>query len=117
MHIHREDPKTAKCLTPETITTEFARTLPSEHIESMLRTLARRPAGREAILNSPTVVRAITQSSREAKRTVGSQRGKQLAELSSKISQAKGCATKANKKLSRVEAHNKGLRTMLATVV
>ena len=86
-------------------------------INTIIRTLSRRPAGRDAILNLPLVKRAITQSTRQVKKTYRWSRGEELAKLAAKASQAKGCTTKARNKLSRAEARNKGLRTMLAKVV
>ena len=98
------------------VATHFMRTLPPKDMDSMLRTLARRPAGRSAILNSPTVVRALTHSKRQNDRTWRLRRGEELAQLAAKTAQAKGCATKSSIKLRRVEARSKGLQTMLAKV-
>ena len=95
---------------------EFAQTIAEHNIEPVICTLARRPAGRQAILDSPAVVRAITSNRREVKQTYRLQRGKEMDELVRKTSQAKGRVTKVSKKLCRVEARNKGLRTMLAKV-
>lgn len=95
---------------------EFAQTIAEHDIEPVICTLARRPAGRQAILDSPAVVRAITSNRREVKQTYRLQRGKEMDELVRKTSQAKGRVTKVSKKLCRVEARNKGLRTMLAKV-
>ena len=69
------------------------------------------------ILNSPLVKRAMTHSKSEVKHTYRLQRGAKLAKLAAKASQAKGCVTKVRSKLSRAEARNKGLRTMLAKVL
>ena len=88
-----------------------------DDIGTMIRTLSRRPAGRDAILNSPLVVRAITRSCCQIKKTYKLRRGEELAKLAAKASQAKGSATKAKNKLRRAEARKKGLRTMLAQVV
>ena len=97
--------------------TDFARTLPPEDMDCMLRTLSRRPSGRSAILNSPTVVRALTQSKREVSQTWRFKRGKELSQLAAKVSQSKGCVTKCSIKLRRAEARAKGLQTMLTKVV
>ena len=95
---------------------EFAQAIAEHDIGPVICTLARRPAGRQAILDSPAVVRAITSNRREVKQTYRLQRGKEMDELVRKTSQAKGRVTKVSKKLCRVEARNKGLRTMLAKV-
>ena len=90
--------------------------LSDDDVVTMIRTLSRRPTGRDAILNSPLVVRAMTQSQRQIKKAYKWRRGEELAKLAAKASQAKGCVTKVNEKLRRAEARNKGLRTMLAQV-
>lgn len=95
---------------------EFAKTVAPEEISAMIRTLARRPSGREAIRNSPTFVRAIALGKREAKRSVQLKRGKELAKMAAKASHAKGCVTKISKKVDKAEARNKGLRTLVTKV-
>ena len=87
-----------------------------KNIDSMLRVLARRPVGRQAILKSPTVVRTLTQIKRQANATCRLSRDKELVKLAAKVSQAKGCAAKTKKKLRRAEGRNKGLRTMVSKV-
>ena len=87
----------------------------------MIRILSRRPDGRKAILNSPLVVRAINSGKIQSKKSQSLRRGEKLVEsvrkAERKVSQAKGCTTKALQKLSRAEARNKGLRTMLMKVM
>ena len=96
--------------------TQFAQTIPQECIEKTIQILARRSAGRQAILNSPIVVRAITSNRREVKRDFQSKRGETMLKMAAKASQAKGRATKVTNKLCSVKARNKGLRTMLTKV-
>ena len=95
---------------------DFAQKLPIEDMDVVVRTLARRPAGPEAIMNSPTVVRALTSSRRKGQRTCIDSREKELFKMAAKASQAKALATKTAKKLRRVEGCNKGLKTKIKKV-
>ena len=95
---------------------DFARTIPKQDMKPLLSALAKRPAGSEAILNSPLVVRARTQSNREVRRILKLKEDKKISKFTKQIAQAKGCVTKTAKKLSCAEARNKGLRTMLTKV-
>lgn len=95
---------------------EFARTMSDDNIVEMIRTLSRRPAGRQAILTCPTVLRAITSNKRQVSQAHQSRLGKEMMKMAAIKSQAKGHATKVTKKLKRVTARNKGLRTMLSKV-
>ena len=62
---------------------EFARSVAVDDMDLLVRTLAARPAGYKAILNSPTVIRALTKSKRSRQQTNQLRRGKKLAEVSS----------------------------------
>lgn len=103
-------------LTETATAADFARNVSIEDINTVVRTLARRPAGREAIMNSPTVVRALTSNRRKGQRTCSERRDKQFSKLAKQTSQAKSIATRTANKLRRVEGTNKGLRTTLKKV-
>ena len=117
-HNRQDDPKKSpQTLPSECTAADIARTIPNDQIGTMIRTLSRRPAGRDAILNSPLVKRTISQSTRQVKKTYRWRRGEKLAKLAAKqAAQAKGCATKSRNKLRRAEARNKGIRNMLTKV-
>ena len=114
------DPKQYSRTTSDNIT-DVARSISSEEIDTMIRTLSRRSDGRKAILNSPLVVRAINVGKVQAKKIHRLRRGEKLVKSVLKAkrqaSQAKGCATKTLQKLSRVETQNKGLRTKIIKVI
>ena len=111
-------PKLMTCLsTPKQNEATFATTvLCNEDVDSVVRHLARSSIGREAILNSPTVVRAMTHGKRQVKKECNLLREKQLRELAAKASHAKGRVTLISRKLRKIEARNKGLRTLMAKV-
>ena len=90
-------------------TTDFARTMPSEHIGPFIRVLARRSTGHDAILNSPTVIREITKNKRQVARELRSRRDEKLSKSRRAAAQFKGCATKVCKKLIQEQSRNKGL--------
>ena len=96
--------------------TEFARTMSDDNIVEMIRTLSRRPAGRQAILNCPTVLREITSNKRQVSQSHRLRRGKEMVKMVGMASRAKGHATKTTKKLKSVTSRNKGLQTMLSKV-
>ena len=83
----------------------------------VVHSLARRPAGREAILKLPCVVRAITYGKREVQKRNRLSRGEKLAKIASKAARSKGQVTKMSKKLRRSQARNKGLQTQLKKVI
>ena len=95
----------------------YVANVPSEEIEPLLRALLRRPAGRNAVLNSPTVRRAITQCKRDVAHKLQLRCDDKKNKFVAQASRAKGCATKATKKCSRAEARVKGLRTLLSKVI
>lgn len=99
-----------------TTAAQFAQIISNEDVDLVVRTLSRRRAGREAILNSPTVVRAMAKERRQTKEDGRLLRCKQLAAIAAKASHAKGCATKMSAKMKKIEARNKGLRTQLSKV-
>ena len=56
----------------------------------VVKALARRPAGREAILELPCVVRAITSGKREVRKQHSLRRGRKLASIAANAARAKG---------------------------
>ena len=83
----------------------------------VVRAFARRPAGREAILKLPCVVRAITYGKREVQKRNQLRRDENSAKIVSKAAQSKGQVTKMSKKLRTSQARNKGLQTQLKKVI
>ena len=71
-------PESAGSLTPS----EYVSTLNDTKMEELIRVLTRRVQGRAAILNTPTVVRALTASKRHGQRVVKERRDFELAKVS-----------------------------------
>ena len=119
-HGDDQDPKTMKSSTPTVSCMPdpayVAQNIANEDMDTVVRALARRPVGRQAILNSPTVVRAINENKKSVRRQHKCNRDKKLSKLVAMAARAKGCATKAKKKLNCVEARRKGLQTKLSQV-
>ena len=96
--------------------THYARSVSCEDMDEVLSVVSRRPEGRQSILKSPVVVRAMSMCKRETNRNWRVRRDKQAAFFAKKASRSKGCTTKAINKLRRVKATNKGMRTTLSKV-
>ena len=92
-------------------------TLYEQDAAKVVRALACRDVGRNAILNSPIVVRAITSAKRQSRREATERQDENLRRTEKKASHAKGRITSMAKKMCRIQAMNKGLRTQMAKVV
>ena len=115
---------------------ECVSALKEAELKELVRVLSGRSAGREAILASPVVVRALTARKREAQRAGESRQQHELSKvqtlsptpltltLSTKLilqmaaqaSHAKGRVTKMTHKLQSSEGRRKALQTMLVKV-
>lgn len=74
--------RSIKCSRGDVITpSEFASTFSDTEIQAFVTALARRPEGREAILNCVPVVRALTASKRLGQRSVKERRDMELTKV------------------------------------